>query len=61
MKPIFEWLIGNYSLFDDLIKNFITMGVIGVIASTIAWFSVKAMYSGGDIKSSEAGSFPIGL
>jgi plastocyanin domain-containing protein len=49
-KPIFEWLIGNYSLFDDPMKNFITMGAIGLIALTIAWFSVKAMYNGGDIK-----------
>ena len=57
LKPIYEWLIGNYSLFEDPMKNYITMGVIGVIATTIAWYSVKSMYRDGSINGRSAGSF----
>lgn len=56
LKPIFEWITGNYNLFDNPIYNYLIMGVIGLIAFGVAWNMVGDMYRGGIISSREAGS-----
>lgn len=57
LRPIFEWITGNYNLFENTIFNYIMMGFIGLIAFGVALQVVGDMYSGGSISSREAGSF----
>lgn len=55
-KPIFDWITGNFTLFENTLYNAITMLIIGLIAFKVAWKAVGGMYSGGMIVSSVAGS-----
>jgi hypothetical protein len=56
LKPIFEWITGNYTLFENQIDNYIIMAIIGLIAFSIAWNVVGNMYRDGLITSREVGS-----
>jgi hypothetical protein len=56
LKPIFDWITGNYTLFENPIYNYLIMGVIGLIAFGTAWNMVGDMYRGDIISSKEAGS-----
>lgn len=44
MKPIFELLIGEYILFDNVIYNYIGLGIIGALAFAITWRCVGMLY-----------------
>jgi hypothetical protein len=37
LKPIFEMITGELIFFDDIIYNYIAMGIIGLIAFGLAW------------------------
>lgn len=55
-KPIFEWLIDGYSLFDNILLNYISMGVIGLIAFLISWNIVGSLYKQDIINGRVSGS-----
>lgn len=44
LKPIFEIITGEYILFDNVIQNYITMSIIGMIAYIIAKKLVGYLY-----------------
>ena len=56
LKPIFEMITGEYILFDDILYNYIAMGIIGLIAFKIAWNFVHQLYDWGIISGSNSGS-----
>lgn len=56
LKPIFEWLTGNYSLFDNVLYNYIAMGIIGLIVFRVAWNIVGSLYKNDIISGRLAGS-----
>jgi hypothetical protein len=37
LKPIYEMATGELILFDDVIYNYIAMGIVGLIAFGLAW------------------------
>ena len=57
LKPIFEMITGEYILFDNILYNYIAMGIIGLIAFKIAWNFVHKLYDWGIITGSNTGSF----
>ena len=56
LKPIFEMITGEYTLFDNVIYNYIAMGIVGIIAFKIAWDFVHQLYDWGIISGSNSGS-----
>ena len=56
LKPIFEYITGNYIIFENPIYNYVIMGCVGVIAFGIAWFIVGELYAESLISGSEIGS-----
>ncbi len=56
MKPIFELLTGECILFDNVIYNYIGLGIVGVLAFVIAWRCVGMLYDYGIIDDKETGS-----
>ncbi len=44
MKPIFELLTGECILFDNVIYNYIWLGIVGALAFAIAWRCVGILY-----------------
>lgn len=57
LKPIFEMITGEYTLFDNVLYNYIAMAIVGIIAFEIAWDFVHQVYDWGIISGSDAGSF----
>ena len=57
LKPIFEMITGEYVLFDDILYNYIAMGIIGLIAFKIAWDFVHQLYEWRIISGRNSGSF----
>lgn len=56
LKPIFEWLTGNYNLFINPLYNYVAMGIVGLLAFIIAWNVVGNLYDSDIINGSTAGS-----
>ena len=56
LKPIFEWLTGNYNLFDNVLYNYVTMAVVGFLAFMVAWKIIGSLYEHDLIRGSAAGS-----
>lgn len=56
LKPIFEMITGEYILFDNILYNYIAMGVIGLIALKAAWNIVGNLYDLGIIEGKTSGS-----
>ncbi len=56
LKPIFEWIVDQYELFENPIYNWLVALIIGAIGFAIAWNFVGKLYADGDISSSIAGS-----
>lgn len=55
MKLLFEYTTSAFSLFDDPIKNYIVMAIIGAIALLVAYGVVGKLYRFGLIYGREAG------
>lgn len=56
LKPVFEMITGKYVLFDNVIYNYIILGIIGIIALKVAWNSVRKLYDCGIIMTKSSGS-----
>ena len=56
LKPIFEIVKGEYILFDNVIYNYITLSLVGIIALKVAWDFVGKLYDYGLIMSKSSGS-----
>ena len=56
LKPIFEFITGEFTLFDNIIYNYIAMGIIGLMALVIAFHFVGILYSNGAISGRGVGS-----
>ena len=56
LKPIFELITGEYKLFDNIIYNYIAMGIVGTIAYKIAKKTVRLLYKDDVIIGSGMGS-----
>ena len=56
-KPIFVFFTDNLSLFDNVLYDFLLMGIIGLVAFRVAFSSVGWFYALDIIDSREAGSF----
>jgi hypothetical protein len=46
-KLIFDWIVDQYTLFENPLYNWIGMGIIGVIGFVIAFRFVGALYDDG--------------
>lgn len=57
LKPIYEIITGEFILFENIIGNYIAMGVIGIIAFIIAWNFVGLLYDSKIISGKNIGSF----
>lgn len=44
LKSVFEWVIGNYTLFENPFYDYIAMALIGSVAFWIAWNFVGILY-----------------
>ncbi|KJS86270.1 MAG: hypothetical protein JM58_07160 [Peptococcaceae bacterium BICA1-8] len=56
LKPIFEWLTGNYNLFDNVLYNYLAMAIVGLLAFVVAWIIVGSLYKNYLISGRRAGS-----
>ena len=56
LKPIFEIVKGEYILFDNVIYDYITLSLVGIIALKVAWDFVGKLYDYGLIMSKSSGS-----
>ena len=56
LKPIFEWLNGNYNLFDNVLYNYVAMAIVGLLAFMVAWNIVGSLYRDDFISGRSAGS-----
>ena len=56
LKPIFEIVKGEYILFDNVVYNYITLSLVGIIALKVAWDFVGKLYDYGLIMSKSSGS-----
>lgn len=56
LKPIFEMITGEYILFNDILWNYIVMGIIGIIAFKVAWNIGGKLYTSGIITGKNTGS-----
>ena len=57
LKPIFDYLIRDLSLFDDLILDTIFLTIIGFIAFQMAFKIVGFLFNIGFLRDSDSGSF----
>lgn len=55
MKLLFEYLISSFYLFEDPIKNYVAMAIVGCIAYIIAYGEVGLLYHLGLIDGRESG------
>ncbi|MCH5250513.1 MAG: hypothetical protein J1E98_11290 [Lachnospiraceae bacterium] len=55
MKLLFEYITSSFSLFEDSIKNYIFMALIGALAFSVAYKVVGELYSFGIIYGRGAG------
>lgn len=55
MKLLFEYIVSSFSLFEDPIKNYTVMAIIGAIAFSVAYRAVGVLYSFGIIGGRESG------
>lgn len=55
MKLMFEYLTSSFSLFDNPIKDYVFMTIIGIIAFRVAYSVVGDFYSLGLISGRESG------
>jgi len=44
LKTIFEWLTDGYTLFDNVLYNYIAMAIVGFMAFAVAWNIVGSLY-----------------
>lgn len=44
LRSVFEWVIGNYTLFENPLYDYIAMAIIGAVAFIIAWIFVGILY-----------------
>ena len=44
LKPIFEWLTGNYNLFNNVLYNYVAMTIVGLLAFMVACKFVGSLY-----------------
>ncbi|KNY30534.1 hypothetical protein [Pseudobacteroides cellulosolvens] len=56
LKPIFEWLTDGYTLFDNVLYNYITISIVGFIAFSVAWNIVGSLYRNDIISGKTSGS-----
>lgn len=56
LKPVFEMITGEYVLFDNIIYNYITLSIVGIIALKVAWDFVGKLYDFGIIMGKSSGS-----
>ena len=56
LKPVFEIITGEYVLFDNVIYNYITLSIVGIIALKVAWDFVGKLYDYGIIMGKSSGS-----
>lgn len=56
LKPVFEMITGEYVLFDNVIYNYITLSIVGIIALKVAWDFVGKLYDYGIIMGKLSGS-----
>lgn len=56
LKPIFEMITGEYTLFDNILYNYLAMAVVGAIAFGIAFAAVGKLYGEGVIAGRSIGS-----
>lgn len=56
LKPVFEMITGEYVLFDNIIYNYITLSIVGIIALKVAWDFVGKLYDYGIIMGKLSGS-----
>lgn len=56
LKPVFEMITGEYVLFDNVIYNYITLSLVGIIALKVAWDFVGKLYDYGIIMGKSSGS-----
>lgn len=56
LKPIFEWLVDQYELFDNPLYNWVIALIIGALGFAFAWYFVGGCYRNGIISGSTAGS-----
>ncbi len=56
LKPIFEMITGEYVLFDNVIYNYITLSIVGIISLKVVWNFVGKLYDYGIIMSKSSGS-----
>lgn len=45
LRPIFEWLVGHFQLFESPVYNYIVMAVIGVVSFRVAFDFVGKLYN----------------
>lgn len=56
LKPVFEMITGEYVLVDNIIYNYITLSIVGIIALKVAWDFVGKLYVSGIIMGKSSGS-----
>jgi hypothetical protein len=56
LKPIFEWIVDQYDLFENPLYNWIVATIVGAIGFAVAWNFVGNRYRDGSIRGSTAGS-----
>lgn len=56
LKPVFEMITGEYVLFDNVIYNYITLSIVGIISLKVAWDFVGKLYDYGIIMGKLSGS-----
>lgn len=56
LKPIFQWVIDQYELFENPVYNWVVALIIGVIGFKIAWNFVGNRYRNGSINGRAVGS-----
>ena len=56
LKPIFEWIVDQWSFFDNPLLNLLTAAIVGEIAYRVAYAYVGGKYASGDINGKTAGS-----
>jgi hypothetical protein len=56
LKPIFDLITGQFTLFNNIVYNYVALAIIGLIAFKVAWEFVGFLYDVGIIGSSSSGS-----
>ncbi len=56
LKSIFDYLTDGYSIFDNVLYNYIAMGIVGFIAFVVAWNTVGSLYRNDMISERTGGS-----